>query len=414
MIEQITLKELCELMRLENLISRSDINLKQDKKEQIIERLIRNKMKNKSTSYTKHRLNINIPKTLKEFMLFKYCIIFAIYSFVLSSFASISSRPMLGYSLHRESLVWLQTEKAASVQVHYRKLNSDEDFSKSNIIQTKKQKAFVAKFVLTHLEPGTTYEYFISLDGKKVKSDTSYQLKTQALWQYRTDPPDFTVAMGSCVFINEKQYDRPGKSYGGDYQIFESIHSKSPDMMLWLGDNVYLREVDFHGEQSIYHRYTHTRKTPEMQKLLSSANHYAIWDDHDFGLNNSDRYYIHKDKTLKAFDLFWGNPTTGLPDVKGGNFTQFQYNDVDFFMMDNRYFRDGNNVKKKDKSYFGEKQIDWLITSLKNSKAPFKIIASGGQILNETKVFENYANYEEERKHLLKLIKKNKIEGVIF
>lgn len=45
MIEQITLKELCELMRLENLISRSDINLKQDKKEQIIERLIRNKMK---------------------------------------------------------------------------------------------------------------------------------------------------------------------------------------------------------------------------------------------------------------------------------------------------------------------------------------------------------------------------------
>ena len=51
--------------------------------------------------------------------------------------------------------------------------------------------------------------------------------------------------------------------------------------MLWLGDNVYLRE-DFHGQQSIYDRYTHT-STPEMANLLSSASNYAIWDDHDYG-----------------------------------------------------------------------------------------------------------------------------------
>ena len=53
--------------------------------------------------------------------------------------------------------------------------------------------------------------------------------------------------------------------------------------------------------------------------------------------------------------------------------------------MDNRYFRDGNNVKKKNKDYFGKEQIDWLITSLKLPKAPFKVIASGGQILSPSK-----------------------------
>ena len=45
MIEQVTLKELCELMRLENLMNNSDLKLKQEKKDQIMERLIKNKLK---------------------------------------------------------------------------------------------------------------------------------------------------------------------------------------------------------------------------------------------------------------------------------------------------------------------------------------------------------------------------------
>ena len=51
--------------------------------------------------------------------------------------------------------------------------------------------------------------------------------------------------------------------------------------------------------------------------------------------------------------------------------------------MDNRYFRDGNDVRKKDKSYFGEKQIDWLITALKNSRAPLKLSLQVGRFLTK-------------------------------
>ena len=45
MIEQVTLKELCELMKLENLMNKNDLNLKQEIKDQIMERLIKNKLK---------------------------------------------------------------------------------------------------------------------------------------------------------------------------------------------------------------------------------------------------------------------------------------------------------------------------------------------------------------------------------
>ena len=64
--------------------------------------------------------------------------------------------------------------------------------------------------------------------------------------------------------------------------------------MLWLGDNIYTREVDFYSLSGYQKRYTHTRNIKEMQPLLSNTHHYAIWDDHDYGPNNTDRSNIHK------------------------------------------------------------------------------------------------------------------------
>ena len=55
-----------------------------------------------------------------------------------------------------------------------------------------------------------------------------------------------------------------------------------------------------------------------------------------------------------------------------------------------------------------------MINALSYSEAPFKFIAIGGQVLSSGAVYENYANYPEERKYLLDKIREAKIEGVIF
>ena len=36
------------------------------------------------------------------------------------------------------------------------------------------------------------------------------KVQTQVLWDYRMDPPPFSFVTGSCAYINEAQYDRPG------------------------------------------------------------------------------------------------------------------------------------------------------------------------------------------------------------
>ena len=336
----------------------------------------------------------------------------------LTSFAQkeiLQSGPMLGYSEMREVLLWVQTTEAADVQFAYWPVGKSDLVELTASYRTSKAEVFTAKLVADEVEPGFTYEYELRINGKAVELDYPTTFQTQELWQWRTNPPTFTMALGSCSYINEPPYDRPNNSYGGDYQIFTAIHERRPDAMLWLGDNVYLREVDWFSRTGIMARYTHTRSTAEMQPLLANTHHYAVWDDHDYGPNDSDRSFIHKHTTLEAFRRFWGNPTFGLQGDASGITTAFQWADMDFFLMDNRFFRRPNRRTSGEAVYFGEDQLEWLIDALVNSRAPFKFVATGGQVLNTEAVYENYIRLApEERAYLLGRIEEENIKGVIF
>jgi alkaline phosphatase D len=326
------------------------------------------------------------------------------------SFSQLASGPMLGYCEIKESLIWLQTDGAAEVRIVYWEGEKVDSLCYTSMVQTNLESAYTAK-LLAFTKPGLTYYYRVQVDGTLMPS--TFQLESQPLWQYRIDPPAFTLATGSCTYINEPEVDRPGKPYGAEYKIFESIAEKKPDVMLWLGDNIYLREVDFNSKSSIHHRYSHMRKLPELQNLLHAFPHYAIWDDHDFGPNDSDRSFIHKEWTEEAFEMFWGNNGFGLPGMPGIT-GQFTYADVDVFLLDNRYFRCPQDVQNENRSILGDSQTEWLIEALKYSRAPFKLVAVGGQFLSDMADYENHANYPEERDYILKRLNDEGIEGVIF
>ncbi|MCE2503966.1 MAG: alkaline phosphatase family protein [Chlorobi bacterium] len=325
----------------------------------------------------------------------------------------LQSGPMLGYSEMREVFIWAQTTESARVKVFYREKGTEEPWIDSREILTVPEDAFVAHLVLDQVEPGKRYDYHLFINDQKVERPYPTEFQTQTLWQWRTDPPEFTIALGSCAYVNEEEYDRPGEPYGGDYQIFESIHKLRPNAMLWLGDNTYLREADWYSRSGILERHTHTRSLPELQPLLASTHHYAIWDDHDFGPNNSDRGFREKETTCEAFRLFWGNPTYGTEEV-GGIFSMFQWEDIEFFLLDNRWHRSPNNRKTGPREMFGEAQLEALIDRLVNSRAPFKIIAMGGQALNPVERWETWATFQEEKARFMEMIAEENISGVFF
>ena len=80
-----------------------------------------------------------------------------------------------------------------------------------------------------------------------------------------------------------------------------------------------------------------------------------------------------------------------FPQVDGGITSYFQWGDVDFFLLDNRYFRSPNYLTEGEKTILGKEQLEWLIDALVKSRAPFKMVAIGGQVLNTAEKYENYA-----------------------
>jgi len=318
---------------------------------------------------------------------------------------------MIGHVSMRSAQLWIQTNHEADVQVRYAPVGSDVEVS-TPVQRTHQESAFTAHVNLDGLEPGTSYSVSFVVDGEPLVE--SVEVRTQVLWDYRMDPPAFKFVTGSCAYINEEAYDRPGRPYGGGYEIFESMAAEAPDMMLWLGDNIYLREVDFQSYSGFLHRYTHTRSTPEMANLLKVCPNYAIWDDHDFGPNDSDGSWVHADWSRESFKTFWSNPSYGLPEAPRCISTAFRFVDMEFFLLDNRTYRVNHYNKTNDPQVLGQDQIDWLIQALRKSRAPYKFVVVGGQVLSDAAVYENVAQFPSERQQILERLEAEDIRGVVF
>ncbi|MFM7287799.1 MAG: hypothetical protein ACKO18_00280, partial [Bacteroidota bacterium] len=171
----------------------------------------------------------------------------------------VASGPMLGHAGLRYASVWIQTRRQASLCLEYQLISKAEDSSREPWVATSAVKvgtrcmrtgsgpAHTALFELDRLHEGARYSYRILLDeddpepvdGRPYPDRelllAEGEFSTQPHWLHRYPAPDFTIAMGSCSYINDPAYDRPSPSYGGDYQVFDRIAALQPSAMLWLG-----------------------------------------------------------------------------------------------------------------------------------------------------------------------------------
>ncbi len=346
------------------------------------------------------------------------------YKFYFKSFTNINcnnestyiqSGPMLGHVSKSEVLIWSQFKDSCVSHVQYWIEDKPEEIKNSTKQNALLSDGYAVKFRLSELNPGIKYKYRIIINNCDQINDSVYSFETQKLWEWRTDPPEFKFAMGSSVYINDSLTDRPGLPYGGDYHIFKSIQNKEPDFMLWLGNNVFFREVDFDSRKQMIKRYSLARKVPALNQLLSKTSNYAIWNDHDYGSNNSNRSFLRKNESYDVFKLFWANPNFGASTVNQGITTSFKWSDCDFFLLDNRFFRSPKKSNTTGQTILGKDQLQWLKDNLHTSQAPLKFVCFGGQVLSSLQEYEYYINIApKERLELLDFIDNEKIRGVIF
>jgi len=306
--------------------------------------------------------------------------------------------PMIGPSGPAHITVWVRASGALPVQVEYSADRAFDNTSKTAAVRALPENDFIAVIRVEGLQPNTPYYYRVLVDGIVDRyQSTPYMTKTAP-----AGAADFRVAFGSCArFV----WDR-------EQPVFDGIVSQSPDLFFWLGDNVY---ADTEAPEMIADELRRQRIVERMQPLIRRVPQLAIWDDHDFGYNNSDGSSPGKQQALAVFRRYWANPAFGLPATPGV-FFEHSHGGVDFFFLDGRYHRDPGTAQDSNrKTFLGAGQMEWLKQRLLASRTPFKVLVCGsGWSGADGPQGDTWAAFLTERNALFDFLRDREISGVVL
>ena len=237
----------------------------------------------------------------------------------------------------------------------------------------------IATFNLTNLLEDTVYYYVIIADGRRYPKEGTLQFKTVKVNQ----PYDFAIACSSCAGGTISQF----ASYGvSNSKVFDTIRKYKIEngrqsnlaMFIHMGDLHYRNDLPFIGLKESYlddyrHNYDLVMSKTRQKNLYQNIPLAYIWDDHDYGFNDSDSSYNLKYIASKVYrDRVPHYPLAEeLNKIKnkGAIYQSFIIGRVRFIMTDSRFHQDAiDKTKERDRTLLGREQREWLLTQLKDAK----------------------------------------------
>lgn len=208
------------------------------------------------------------------------------------------------------------------------------------------------------------------------------------------------VAVGSC---NKEDKPQP---------LWEPIVEFGPQLWIWLGDNIY---GDTHDMKELAAKYALQKSNPGYQKLLAACAVEGVWDDHDYGLNDSGFKHPRKRESQRLFLDFVGESAESPRRKHEGIYHSRTYGPegrkVLVILLDVRSWRpppsSGGDI-------LGEAQWRWLEKTLEESDAQIHLICSGTQILPTEHRWDKWNDYPDSRRRLLQLLARLNPSGTVL
>ncbi len=306
--------------------------------------------------------------------------------------------PMLGHVSAGDARIWIKATGAAKWSV---RVSEHADLADARTIDGPplvEASAFTGVALVDGLKADTRYFYSVLLDGQPAMSRP---------WSsFTTAPADgaksrVRFAFGSCL----------GKEPWLDAAMWADLDARTPvDLVLLLGDNHYANTPEPAKQRAAFIAH---RDNAGFRSLFQRTPMYAVWDDHDFGVNDSDGTQKDKDLSLRTFKEFFANPGYGEPENPGVYF-KFTRGGIDFFMLDDRFHRSPNKAPDdENKTMLGAKQLAWLKRELLASKATLKVIGAGGEWQADS-TEDSWKSYAREEQDLFDFLAEHDMKKILL
>jgi len=219
---------------------------------------------------------------------------------------------------------------------------------------------------------------------------------------------EFVIAFGSCNKHNETQ------------DMWDVIAVQQPDLWIWLGDMIY---GDTKNMSKMKEKYVLQNQVKEYADFVAEVPIIGTWDDHDYGVNNGDKFYPMKKESRDLALDFLRVPKKAQVWNREGLYQNHEYTFdgklIRVILLDIRYFSD--RAFKKNKKYtkdpkadiLGKEQWKWLKQELAKEE-DLLIIGSGIQFIPEEHRFEKWANFPSSRTKLFDLLDADLSKNIIL
>jgi len=215
--------------------------------------------------------------------------------------------------------------------------------------------------------------------------------------------------------------------------IFDHVLASQPDVMVMMGDNVYVDLPDRPVRASDFRdKYDTLAAQPYWQELNAAVPVLATWDDHDYGLNDAGSGWHLKETAKDEFIRFYGVPLDAAMRGREGIYSKATLGEpgkrVQVILLDTRTFRgklsrkmasglrQGGPYRPSDdtsRELLGEAQWQWLEQTL-HEPAEVRVIVSSIQVVAREHGWECWGNFPHELDRLYRTIRVTGANGVVF
>ncbi len=269
-------------------------------------------------------------------------------------------------------------------------VTTTDDFADATFHPLSEHDGTIVSFDVTDLEPDVRHRYAVEVDGELDR------VRTGEFTTFPDGAASFSFTVGGCARV------------GSNGSVFDTIRAEDQLFHLIVGDFHYGDIPD--DNRARYDEVIDlTLRQPAQAALYRSSPIAYVWDDHDYGINDSDFYSTSRVAAMEAYRA--NVPSYPLAGELSAVFQSFDVGRVRFLVTDAR------SAREPGETMLGASQLDWFLDELVTAAEEQELVVWVNPVpwvAEADEGADHWGGYDDERRLIADVIAEHDIDQLLM